>query len=453
MTAWNKRGFYREMIAIAIPVAIQNIITVGVSMADTVMLGSLGETPLSASALANQLFFIFTLVMFGTSGGTNVLAAQFWGKRDIASIKKVLGYTYRLVLAVAALMTVISALFPTQVLSLFTNEEPVIAEGARYLRIISASFFFFGLTTITSGLLRAVQNVRISMAASVVSVGLNIFLNWVLIFGKLGAPALGVVGAAVATTVSRAVEFAIVLTYTLVFEKQVRLRIRELIHLDKTISKPFFSNCIPVMCNELLWSAGASLLTVVMGHMGQEMVSANSIYTVISQFSSVMVQGLSSAAAVLIGNTIGAGEYDQIDFKVATLQKLGAVMGILAGCIVFFSRPLMMVIYNVGETTKLYVDQIMIVGAFLELFNALVFVNMVGILRGGGDAKFVRVNDILFLWTIAVPLGFLAGLVWHWPVPLVFFILKSDNLIKLVTSFIRIRQKKWIKNVTVSAGV
>lgn len=177
MTAWNKRGFYREMIAIAIPVAIQNIITVGVSMADTVMLGSLGETPLSASALANQLFFIFTLVMFGTSGGTNVLAAQFWGKRDIASIKKVLGYTYRLVLAVAALMTVISALFPTQILSLFTNEEPVIAEGARYLRVISASFFFFGLTTITSGMLRAVQNVRVSMAASVVSVGLNIFLN------------------------------------------------------------------------------------------------------------------------------------------------------------------------------------------------------------------------------------------------------------------------------------
>ncbi len=273
-----------------------------------------------------------------------------------------------------------------------------------------------------------------------------------LIFGKLGAPALGVVGAAAATTVSRIVEFAIVLTYTLVFEKQIRLRIRELIHLDKTVSKPFFSNCIPVMCNELLWSAGASLLTVVMGHMGQEMVSANSIYTVISQFSSVMVQGLSSAAAVLIGNTIGAGEYDQIDFKVATLQKLGAVMGALAGCIVFFSRPLMLVIYNVGETAKLYVDQIMIVGAFLELFNALVFVNMVGILRGGGDAKFVRVNDILFLWTIAVPLGFLAGLVWNWPVPLVFFILKSDNLIKLVTSFIRIRQKKWIKNVTVSAG-
>ncbi len=266
-----------------------------------------------------------------------------------------------------------------------------------------------------------------------------------LIFGKLGAPALGVVGAAAATTVSRIVEFAIVLTYTLVFEKQIRLRIRELIHLDKTISKPFFRNCIPVMCNELLWSAGASLLTVVMGHMGQEMVSANSIYTVISQFSSVMVQGLSSAAAVLIGNTIGAGEYDQIDFKVATLQKLGTVMGALAGCIVFFSRPLMLVIYNVGETTKLYVDQIMIVGAFLELFNALVFVNMVGILRGGGDAKFVRVNDILFLWTIAVPLGFLAGLVWNWPVPLVFFILKSDNLIKLVTSFIRIRQKNGSK--------
>lgn len=444
----GKQIFFKQMFAIALPIALQNIITVAVGMADTIMLGSLGETQLSASALANQLFFIFMLVVFGTSGGTSVMVAQFWGKRDVTSIKKVLAYTYRVVIGIAILMILLSTLFPQMVLSFFTNEPEVIAEGVKYLRVVSIGYIFFGISTITSGVLRSVHNVKIAVVASAVSVATNIFFNWVFIFGNLGAPALGVTGAAIATTIARIVECAIIVGYALFVEKELKIRIKELWHLDLKLAKSYFQNVVPVMCNELLWSLGASMLSAIMGHMGSEVVSANSIYSVVAQFSGVLVQGISSAAAVLVGNTIGAGEYDTLDFKIRALQVMGIIVGIISFLIVFFSRPLMMAIYNVGDTTKGYVNQIMIVGAFLELINSLVFVNMVGILRGGGDAKFVLVNDILFLWILAVPLGYLAGLVWHWPIPLVFFVLKGDTIIKCVTSFIRIHRRKWIKNVT-----
>jgi len=354
-----------------------------------------------------------------------------------------------MILGIGIFMTAVSAIFPTFILSIFTKEADVIAEGAAYLRIVSIGFVFFGMTTITSGVLRSLHDVKIAVFGSVISLVVNVFFNWVFIFGNLGAPAMGVRGAAIATTIARVCEFLVVIGYTRFFEKNLKLRLKDLLKTDKSIRKTFFENCIPVMGNELLWSLGASMLSVVMGHMGQEVVAANSIYNVISQLSGVMAQGLSAAAAVLVGNTIGAGKTDELGFKVRSLQILGVAVGVVAAAIVFFSRPLMLAIYNVGDVTKDYVSQIMIAGAILELVRSLVFVNMVGILRGGGDAKFVLVNDVLFLWILAVPFGFLTGLVWNWPIAAVFLVLNCDNFIKLATSFWRIKSKKWIKDVTI----
>lgn len=209
----GKKQFYRSMMVIAMPIALQNLITVGVSMMDTLMLGSLGEAALSASALANQLFFIFTLVIYGTAGGTNVLVAQFWGRKDRESIRRTLAYTYRIVLLFAFIMVALSLFAPRMIMHIFTNDPEVIALGADYLRIVSVSYLFFGIATISGNVLRAVRTVRIGLIASLVSLSVNIVLNWILIFGNLGMPEMGVSGAALATTIARICECITVMVY------------------------------------------------------------------------------------------------------------------------------------------------------------------------------------------------------------------------------------------------
>lgn len=446
------KDFLKQVFGIAIPIALQNVVTVGVGLADTVMLGTLGEAPLSASSLANQLFFVFTLVCFGLGGGTNVMASQFWGKKDTASIKKVMGYTYRVILGISLLMGGVALFAPALVMRVFTTDATVTGLGVSYLRIVSVSFVFFGITSVTGNVLRAVHTVRISLAASVASLCINVFFNWVFIFGKLGAPAMGVAGAALATSIARICECAIVIGYMALREDRLRLRLRELLQLDRTMAKSYFSNCLPVMCNELLWSLGASMLTVVVGRMGNEFTSANGIFNVCSQLTGVLIMGVSSSAAVIVGNTIGAERYDELDAVIPALQRIGFLTGIQSMALLLLAKPLMPLIYtSFSDQTMGYLTQLLTIGAMMEIFNAMDFVNLVGILRGGGDAKFVLFNDIVFLWMIAVPLGFLTGLVWQLPVPVVFIALRSDVIIKLVVSQWRIRGRKWIKNITLQS--
>lgn len=436
------------MLIIAIPIALQNLITVSVSMADTVMLGSLGEVALSASSLANQLFFIFTLVIYGTAGGSNVLVAQFWGKKDVSSIKKVLAYTYRVILGMALFMIMLAVFFPTFVMHMFTSDVRVITQGVMYLRIVSLSYLFFGIATITTNILRAVQTVHISLIASIASLLTNVFLNWVLIFGNLGVPAMGIAGAAVATTIARITECLIVVGYMKFKETKLRLHIWQLLVLDREIGKSFKVNSIPVICNELLWSSGTALLSVIIGHMGTQFTAAYSIYNVISQLACVLSQGVAASAAVMVGNTIGAKRYDAIPFIIKNFQKTACVTGLIAFAMVWIVRPLMPLIYNITPEAMGYLMNILFIGAVMEAFRPIAFVNMVGILRGGGDARFVLVNDIAFLWTLCLPLGCLCGLILKLPVPLIFTVLRFDDMIKVITSSIRIKRNRWMKNLT-----
>lgn len=436
------------MLVIAIPIALQNLITVGVSMTDTVMLGSLGEVALSASSLANQLFFIFTLVIYGTAGGTNVLVAQYWGKKDISSFKKVLAYTYRIMFAAAMLMILFAAVFPQRVMWVFTSDPGVVEQGVQYLRIVAISYLFFGISTITTNILRSVQTVHISLLASILSLCVNIFFNWILIFGNLGAPALGIQGAAIATTIARIIECMVVIGYMKYKENKLNLRIKQLIPLDHVIGQSFRANCLPVIVNELLWSSGTALLSAVIGHMGTQFTAAYSIYNVISQLACVLSQGIAAAAAVMIGNTIGSKHYVLLPFIIRKLQKTACFTGIISFTMVLTLRPLMPLIYHITPTAMTYLMQILFIGAIMEGFRPVAFVNMVGILRGGGDAKFVLINDILFLWTICIPLGVVCGISLKLPIPLVFIILRFDDMIKVITSTIRIRRNHWMKNLT-----
>lgn len=444
----EKKKIYRQLFQIGIPVAFQSLLVFFVNLLDTIMLGQLGEVEISAAALSNQIFFILSLLIYGIVGGSNVLVSQFWGKKDKSSITRVLSYTYQIGLGITLLVSLLGILFPLQILSVFSSDIRVIEAGQDYMRIVSCSYLFYAFTTLTTGTLRAVRSVAVSVTLSAVALVVNGSLNYILIFGKLGFPAMGVAGAAVATLIARAAETLLLIWYLKFREKDLRLDFRKLLRLDKTIAKGYFHNTLPVMLNELFWSVGSSVLAIIVGRMSTEFVAANNIFGTTGQIASVLAQGLNAAGAVMIGNTIGTGNKQRVLLLKKQLQIVGLVSGVFSALLILALRPLMLMFYNVSETTLQYTNQIMYVGALIQVFKTAQGMNMMGILRGGGDARFVMVNDIVFLWTLAVPLGFITGLVLHWPVPIVYCILNIEQFIKLFTSTARLRNDKWIKNVT-----
>ncbi|MGL5354149.1 MAG: MATE family efflux transporter [Clostridium sp.] len=448
MRITKDKNFYKLLLSISLPIAIQNLITFAVSMIDTMMVGSLGEVQLSAVAIANNLFFILMILMFGLAGGSNIMISQYFGKGDKKSIYKILSIMYRACIAITIIFIGIAVLIPTKFMSIFTTDAAVIEAGATYLRIICIGYIFYALTNCTIMILRSVKTVKISIVVYTISLIVNAFFNWVLIFGNFGAPELGIRGAAIATVIARITEFTIVLIFMAVYEEKIRLRIKHLIKVDKLMLKDYISICTPVLFNELLWSTGASMVSVIVGRLGTDIVAANSINMVAHQFVTVFIFGLSNAAAVIIGNTIGEGrKKDAVEYAF-TIGIFSVVMGILAGLIIYIIRPIVVDFYNVSQATKMVAMEIMGVTAIIVIFQSLGVNMMMGVLRGGGDAKFVLFNDIIFMWLVAIPGGFLAAFVFKLPIAIVFFIIKSDEVLKSIISIFRVASGKWVKDVT-----
>lgn len=448
MRITREKSFYKLLFGISIPIAMQNLITFAVSMIDTLMVGSLGETQLASVAIANNLFFVLMILLFGLSSGTNIMIAQYWGKKDTSTIHKILSIMYRACLIIVLIFVSIALFFPKGFMSIFTPETQVIEAGASYLRIVCIGYLFYGITNCTIMMLRAVNTVKISIVVYTVSLVVNAFFNYVLIFGKFGAPALGIRGAAIATVMARVSEFIIITVYMYFHEKKIKLRVKHLLHVDKVLLKDYAKNCTPVLFNELLWSTGSSMISVVVGRMGPSVVSANSINSVAQQFVSVFIFGLSNAAAVIIGNTIGQGRKDKVKEYAFTIGVFSVFVGIMAGTIIYLIRPIIVDFYNFSEGTKNMAMEIMGITSIVLIFQALGSNMMMGVLRGGGDAKFVLLNDLLFMWTVAIPGGFIAAFLLKLPLPFVFLILRCDEIIKSVVSVFRVASGKWIRDVT-----
>lgn len=448
MTLTKDKNFYRLLLSISIPIAMQNLITFGVSMIDALMVGSLGEVQLSSVALANNLFFILMILLFGVASGSNIMISQYWGKKDVNSIHKILAIMYRVCIFLIIIFTAIAALLPKQFISIFSNDIAVIESGASYLRIVCIGYLFYGVTNCTIMMLRSVKIVKISMLVYTASLIVNGFFNWVFIFGKFGAPVMGIRGAAIATVMARVVEFTIVLVYMIRFEKKICLRPKHLLKVDKTILKDYISTCTPVLFNELLWSTGSSMISVIVATMGTSTVAANSINGIAQQFVTVIIFGLSDSAAVITGNTIGEGKKKKAMEYAFTIGVFSIIIGFIASGIVFFIRPIIVNFYNVPESTKLIAMKIMSVTSVVIIFQTLGSNMMMGVLRGGGDARFVLLNDIVFMWLVAIPGGFAAVKIFNLPIVAVFFILRSDEIIKSLISVVRVSGGKWIRDVT-----
>lgn len=450
MGFWVKESnFYRKLAAIAIPLALQNVINVAVSLLDTIMLGQLGEVAMSASSLGNQIGFIYQIMNLGLTAGAGVLTSQYWGRQDAASIRKVLSMAYKISLALGVLFTVLSLAIPETLMRFFTKDEAVIVEGVVYLRWISTTYVVSGFTMTSMSILRTVGTVKISLYMYIVSFFTNLFFNYGLIFGKFGMPRMEVAGAALATGIARLVECIIIFVYMFFFDKRIQFKLRDFfLKMDKEVFKIYLRYGAPVLYNEVLWSLGSTMLSVIMGHMGALFVAANSICQVIFQCTSVLNNGVGQAAGVLAGNTIGEGKYKQARDQSLTIFVLSIGFGIITALITYAIRIPVIGFYNITEETRAIALEIMDIMCLLTVFQAIGGINMFGTLRGGGDSKFVLFFDVTSMWFFSVPLGWLAGLVFKWPVWLVYLCLRSGDLFKSVASIVRILSGKWIKDVT-----
>ena len=444
-TDWS---FYKRMLAITIPIALQNVISLGVNMMDTIMLGQLGDVAIASANLGGQLFTILDVVGCGLASGAAVLIAQYWGKRDMLRIRQIFALTLRVVLVVSSLFALVGHFLPRQVLAIYTNDPAVIASGAEYLKLLSISFVLFSFSNCYIMCLRAVEQVRISMVVYGCSFFINVFFNYCFIFGKLGAPEMGVRGAALGTIMARLFECAAVLVYMYRIERTVRFTPGWLLRLRSGLFADYVRNSVPVVSNELLWALGVAVMNLTIGHMGPSFTSAVSIVNVINNLVSVFIFGMANATAVVVGKTIGEGRLEDARRAANSTVAVSVVLSLIATALLLVGQRPVMSLYNVSQLAHDTALTLMTILAAMQPFQAVGTVMVVGVLRGGGDVRTNLILDSGLLWVLAIPLGLLGGFVFHWSAPVVFFCLRCDNIVKSVLGFIRLCSGRWVRVVT-----
>lgn len=443
----KEKSFYKLILSIAVPVVLQNMITIGVNIMDTLMLGNYGEVQLSASSLANEFINIYHIMCMGMSMGAAVLTAQYYGAGNNPSLKKIVTIVLRMGLVIAAAFTVVTLLFPEELMRLYTPDEAVIEKGVLYFRISAVTYVLLGVSLILTNILRTVHQVRFPLVLSIVTFFVNVFFNWVFIYGRLGAPEMQIEGAALGTVIARLVECGSLVTYFFVFDKRIGYRIKDLFMKCGDHVRVYITYAIPVMVSDTLLALGNSAVSIIMGHIGASFVAANSIISQTVRLSTVFNQGLSSASSVITGNTLGKGERDKAYHQGVTFLCLSILIGSAAAVIILLISPLLVESFNITQETKDIAYQLMASVSVMMVFQTVQSVLTKGVLRGGGDTRFLMLADILFLWLASIPLGYLCGLVWHLSPFWIYAALKIDWVIKSVWCIFRLRSKKWIRVV------
>lgn len=451
----REKGFYKRMWLLALPLILQNLITTSLGFVDTFMVGLLGQSELSAVTAANSPIFLVQVIIFGLISGLTVLVSQYWGKGDTEAINRCMGVALYAGVAIASLVALVLFLFPHTVMGMVTNNALLIRLGAPYLRIVGISYVFNAASSVYVGMQRSTENPAMGMIVFAASMLLNTFLNYMLIFGKFGAPALGVTGAAIATLASRVVEFLLTLAYALV-NRRIPLRLSALLRPGTAFIGDFVKYSTPVLINETLWGLGITVITVIMGHMtvSEEMLAAYAIMGNIDKFSTVACFGVAGATAVIVGKRIGEGAgKDEIYSLGCCLLLVSLLVGLAVALCLAILLPTVFIPYLYPlfhlEGLALQIAIIMCT-AYLVIMPLKAFdiTNITGLLRAGGDARMASVIDLCPLWLVAVPITALTALVLHGPPVLVCMCIQTENLCKMPLGVLRLRSRKWINDVT-----
>lgn len=443
------KNFYKVTAAIALPIALQSLITIGVNLIDNIMLGALGEIPLSASALAVQYIGFYNICCMGLGMGASVLVSRFWGMKDIGALKKAVTLMLRFTFVIGMLFTLAAAISPTGIMNMYIHEEPVIQEGVRYLKWSIPCFLLMGFSTTCTIVLRSTGQTKIPLAGSCIAFFINIFANWVFIFGNLGAPRMEIEGAALGTLISRIFEFSFNCGYFILIDKRVGYRVKDLVMNCHDMVKDYLTISIPVLISDVLLGLGTNVVAMVMGRIGHVFVAANSITTVTQQLSTALIQGIAQAGCIVTGHSLGAGDYEKAKRQGWTFLLLGFVIGMVAGLIIIFIGDFIISCYNITEETRVVAAQLMKAIGFIVIFQSANSIITKGVLRGGGDTKCLMIADNIFLWVVSIPLGCIAGFWLKLPIFWIYFCLKIDQFLKAFWCIFRLKSGKWIKKIEV----
>lgn len=440
--------FYKTLIALAIPIALQNLVASSLNMIDTMMIGQLGHMEIAAVGLANQIFFLFNLFLFGINSGAAIFTAQYWGKDDRCNIHRVQGISLASGLVISLLFTGLSYAIPELLLSFFTADPQVIALGSDYLKIVAISFIPTMVSFAYASVLRSTGQVILPLKINGIAILINTFLNYLLIYGNWGLPRLEVNGAAIATVIARLVEVAAILITVYRNNLVPAASWSQLTSISKPFVKKFFQTTIPVILNESLWAGGVTMYAAVYARMGTEIIAAINISATVERIAMVLFFGMAQACAVMVGHKIGAGDNETAFRYAKRFSILGPSIGILIAALLLISIPWILSFYQVDKGVLDLTAIIIFIYTLtipVRIFNLIL---IVGILRSGGDTRFCLIIDTAGLWLIAVPLVFVSGLVWKLPAHWVYLMTASEECFKFILGIIRLCSKRWIHNLT-----
>lgn len=443
------RDFYKAFFTMTLTLAFQNLVVYGVNLADSVMMGAYSETALSGVGICNNIQFFLMMAVTGTCNGMTVIASQYWGKSDKKNIKSVSAVSVWVSLAFAVMITLCCAFIPEAVIRLFTDKEAVIAQAVEYLDIIKYTYILYAVTTVLLAILRSVETVKIGFYVSLSSFGINIFLNYALIYGKFGLPEMGVRGAAVATLAARAIELAVVVAYVFLIDKKLQFRRLELLATDKQMFRDFFKTGAPLMMSSLSWGIAMSVQGAIIGRLAESAIAANSIATTIFQIATVITYASGNVACVLVGKTIGENSsLELIKRRSKNLQLIFLGIGVFSSAILLLCKGLIIDFYNVTPETYATTNQFIWVLAVTIIGTSYEAPALCGIVSGGGETSFVLKNDFIFMWLIVLPLSALSAFVFKFPVWVTFACLKADQVLKCIVAYVKVNRYNWIKKVT-----
>lgn len=439
---------YKRVLILAAPMALQSIITYSVGMADNLMVGSLGELALSGVYVANQLQNILHMLVTGLGAALIILAAQYWGKKDVDNSRAIVTIALKFSLGAGLLFLVATLLFPMEILGFFTNDLAVKQEAWQYLKIIRYTYVFFAVTQILVASMRCVEQVRIGLILAIVTFFINVGLNWILIFGKLGFPPLGIQGAALATLIARMIETPIMIVYVRFVDTKLSLRLQHFRTSDQQLIKDFFRFGFPVILGDIFWGINLAMQGAIMGRLGPTALASVSIANNLFSMVAVGVYGTAAAAAVIVGQAVGAQEYVLLKQYTKQLQRLFLVVGVCSGLLLYLVSDTILLLYNLTPETVIMAKQFMIVLSVMIVGTSYQMSVLTGLVRAGGSIYFVLVNDLIFVWLIVLPSAYIAAFVFHAHPAIVFLCLKSDQILKCIVAYIKVNRFNWIKNLT-----
>jgi len=443
----QKKIFYRKIFRLVLPIVLQNLLSAAVNSADVVMLNYVSQEAISAVSLATQYSSILFMVYYGLGTGATMLCAQYYGKGDMKAIQMVEGIALRFSVGISLIFAVAAFCIPELMMMVFTKDTALIEIGASYLRIVSLSYFCWGFIEIYLAVLRSTGRVTISMALNISALVMNVFLNAVFIFGLFGAPELGAAGVALATSISRLTELILCFVVS-ARSKEIKLKPSLMFRKGGILLKDFIRLSLPALGNDVAWALAFSMYSVIMGHMGSDVVAANSIVVVVRNFGTVFCFGLANAGGILIGNEIGEKKLELAKADTSRVVRLTIVSGFVGGLLVFLATPFVLQYASLSETAMYYLKYMLYINVYYIMGAAVNTTLIAGVFRAGGDSRFGFVCDLVDMWCYAVPLGFLAAFVFKLPVLWVYFLLCTDEFVKWPWVIRHYKSYKWLKNIT-----